>query len=114
SYCNGGPITNYAPPVQPGAPALPNYRASPFFPNSFLTANTPYGPLGINRFTPFIMPDQLQPSSQKVDFWRANAGLRGDLGLADWRYDGNVQLSRTRANQKLLNPTITTMQNVLM
>ncbi|MFL6759687.1 TonB-dependent receptor domain-containing protein [Sphingomonas sp.] len=121
-YCPNGttscPITNYAPPSQPGGAAFPNYKSSPFFPNSFLTATTPYsaccGIFGINRFNPFILPDQLQRASQKVDFWRANAGLRGDMGVGDWRYDANVQLSRTDANEKLSNPTITTMSNVLM
>ena len=91
-----------------GATVPPNFRSSPFFPTSFANAY-------VNRFNPFIMPDQLQKSSQKVDFWRANGGLRGDLGFGDWRYDGNVQVSRTQARTKssLTRPE-TTMSNVLM
>ena len=89
------------------------FPVSPFFPTSF--ARYAYGPPPLDQlFNPFIMPDQLQKSSQKVDFWRANGGLRGDLGFGDWRYDGNVQVSRTRANEKLRNPTRETMSNVLM
>lgn len=107
NYATGGPISNYHAPAQPGGTVPPNFRSSPFFPTSFANAY-------VNRFNPFIMPDQLQKSSQKVDFWRANGGLRGDLGFGDWRYDGNVQVSRTRANEKLRNPTRETMSNVLM
>jgi outer membrane receptor protein involved in Fe transport len=103
-YATGAPITNYAPP----SGVLPNYVASPFFPISFLTQSY------ANRFNPFIMPDQLQKSSQKVEFWRANGGLRGKLGMGDWEYDANIQASRTRANEKLRNPTVETASNVLM
>ena len=107
NYRTGAPISNYHPPAQLGGAVPPNFRSSPFFPTSFANAY-------VNRFNPFILPDQLQKSSQKVDFWRANGGLRGDLGFGDWRYDGNVQVSRTRANEKLHNPTRETMSNVLM
>lgn len=113
----GGPITNYHPPAQPGAPVPPNYRASPFFPNSFVI----FGPYsnyalggGINRFNPFIMPQQLAKASQRVDYLRANAGLRGDTGIGDWRYDANFQVSRTRSVERNRNATLTTASNVLM
>jgi len=107
NYATGQPISNYHPPAQLGAPTPPNFRSSPFFPTSFANAY-------VNRFNPFILPDQLQKATQKVDFWRANVGLRGDTGFGDWRYDGNVQVSRTRSKETLRNPTRTTMSNVLM
>lgn len=66
--------------------------ASPFFPDS--VANDPRG---FNIFLPFIIPDRTVERSQRVDFARANGGLRGDLGIGDWRYDANFQYSRTRA-----------------
>jgi iron complex outermembrane receptor protein len=114
AYCAGGPISNYHPPAQPGAPTPPNYRASPFFPTSFITANTPYGPLGINRFNPFILPQQLAKASQKVDYLRANAGIRGNMPFGDWRYDANFQASRTRSVERNTNATTTSASNVLM
>jgi outer membrane receptor protein involved in Fe transport len=103
NYYYGGPISNYGAPN--GFPA--NYRSSPFFPTSFANAY-------VNRFNPFIIPDQLQRASQRVDFVRANGGFRGNLGLGDWSYDANYQLSRTRSKEFLRNPTIETASNVLM
>ena len=70
------------------------YPTSPFFPNALANA-------GYNYFTPFIIPDKLSTSTQRVDFVRANAGLRGSLGFGDWRYDGNVQYSHTSASYSL-------------
>jgi outer membrane receptor protein involved in Fe transport len=65
------------------------FPVSPFFPVAFANA-------GINYFEPLIVPNSTQRRKQRVDFWRANAGLRGNVGLGDWRYDGNIQISRTK------------------
>ena len=65
------------------------FPVSPFFPVAFANA-------GINYFEPLIVPNTTQRNKQKIDFWRANAGLRGNVGIGDWRYDGNVQISRTK------------------
>ena len=40
-------------------------------------------PVAVRSFIGYGLLD----SVQKVDFYRANGGLRGDLGLGDWRYD---------------------------
>ena len=102
NYATGAPIGNYEQPNLPGI----TYQESPFFPDSFAAAY-------INRFTPFIIPDQLQVATQKVDFWRLNGGIRGNTGLGDWRYDFNVQVSRTKAKQNYRNPTIGGVNAVL-
>jgi len=72
-------------------------QCSPFFPTSWADA-------GYNYFGPFIMPDRTFKTSQKVDFWRANAGLRGDLGITDWRYDVNLMVSRTHGKESFYTP----------
>jgi outer membrane receptor protein involved in Fe transport len=115
-YGTGQPISDFPQKSLPGAPPLPNYQASPFYPDSFLNFRqlAPGLFADINRFNPFILPQQLQHTRQKVDFWRANGGIRGNTGLGDWRYDANVQVSRTRANQTYRQPTIETASNVLM
>jgi iron complex outermembrane recepter protein len=82
------------------------FPATPFFPVAWANA-------GINYFGPFIEPDRTVRQKQKVDFWRANAGLRGDLGFADWRYDANVQLSRTKARDDIQNPLLSRVTNSL-
>jgi outer membrane receptor protein involved in Fe transport len=82
------------------------YPTSPFFPNSL--ANADYV-----QYTPFIMPDRPYVSSQKVDFFRANAGLRGTLGIGDWRYDGNVQVSRTKARNNITLINSNNLSNAL-
>lgn len=66
------------------------YPTSPFFPDSFAAA-------GNNVARVFIIPPLLQ-TRQKVDFFRANAGLRGNVGVGDLRFDANFQYSRTDAN----------------
>jgi outer membrane receptor protein involved in Fe transport len=66
------------------------FPISPFFPVAWANA-------GYNYFGPFWMPDRTQKTKQKVDFWRANGGIRGSLGIGDWRYDANIQISRTKA-----------------
>ena len=110
NYATGEPIGTVQQPNLPGV----FYQESPFFPDSFATFPSGFFGLSPNRFTPFIIPDQLQTAKQKVDFWRVNGGLRGDTGLADWRYDFNVQISRTRAEQTLRQPTKDRVNNVLM
>lgn len=39
----------------------------------------------------------LMTSNQEVDFYRANLGLRGDLGIGDWRYDAYGSYSWSRS-----------------
>ena len=83
----------YGPDYSPGdryyADVYPSV-VSPFYPVSWSDA-------GLYRvFTPLWVPDFLPQTKQKVDFWRANAGLRGNLGIGDWRYDANVQWSKTK------------------
>jgi len=70
------------------------YPTSPFFPNSLANA-------GYNIFTPFIIPDRESRSSQRIDFYRFNGGVRGNTGLGDWRYDANFQYSETRSSETL-------------
>ena len=66
------------------------YPTSPFFPKSVAAA-------GYNYFTPFIVPQQLSTSTQRVDYVRANGGIRGKLNIGDWRYDANFQYSHTNS-----------------
>ncbi len=82
------------------------YPSSPFFPDAF--ANE-----GYNYFNPFIVPRQLSFQKQRIDFFRGNAGLRGNLGIGDWRYDGNIQISRTRSVEDVWNPTTSHLTNAL-
>jgi iron complex outermembrane recepter protein len=37
-------------------------------------------------------------SSQKVEFWRFGGGLRGNVGVGDWRYDAYVGYSASKAS----------------
>ena len=87
-----GPCQQYGPDYYPGdhffETVAPSY-VSPFYPVSWSNA-------GLWGALPFSAPDRLIGTKQKVDFWRANAGLRGSLGIGDWRYDGNIQVSRTK------------------
>jgi iron complex outermembrane receptor protein len=72
--------------------------ASPFFPKSLTTkANGSNDALRV-----FIVPPILL-SRQKVDYYRANAGLRGNTGIGDVRYDANFQYSRTQGTYSLQN-----------
>jgi iron complex outermembrane receptor protein len=70
------------------------YPTSPFYPNSVANA-------GYQVFTPFVIPDRESRSSQRVDFYRANGGVKGSIGLGDWRYDANFQYSETKASETL-------------
>jgi len=94
-HLNGLPIQVFGVPV------------SPFFPNSWDAA-------GINYFAPFIAPDKVSFQEQKVDFFRGNAGLRGNLGIGDWQYDGNFQVSKTRSRENVWNPSSTKFANALV
>jgi iron complex outermembrane receptor protein len=82
------------------------YPTSPFFPNSVANA-------GYQIYTPFIIPNRESRSSQKVDFFRANGGLRGTFGFGDWKYDANFQYSRTRSRSSINQTTTTRFSNVL-
>lgn len=82
------------------------FPTSPFFPDALASQ-------GLNYFTPFIIPTELRQSSQRVDFVRANAGLRGNLGIGDWHYDANFQYSHTNAQSSILQTTPERMSNAL-
>ena len=79
--------------------ALAGYPSgSPFFPNSLASAAG-----GSNdALRVFIVPPILK-TSQRVDFYRANGGLRGNLGIGDLRYDANFQYSRTNSEYSVQN-----------
>ena len=64
------------------------FKTTPFFPNSAAAA-------GFNDLRFFIVP-RVQTSRQDVDFYRGNGGFRGGLGIGDWRFDANLQYSRSR------------------
>jgi len=72
-------------------------KCSPFFPTAWADA-------GFNYFGPFIMPTRTFKNSQRVNFFRAHGGIRGNLGLGDWRYDANMMISRTRSREKIETP----------
>jgi|GEM_PF-49449 len=90
---------------------LGNFPLSPFFPNSLAAGSPATGAL--NSFTPFIVPDRTTRSSQRIDFMRANGGLRGKLGLGDWRYDANFQYSKTKSTNTLEQIDVGHLNNVL-
>jgi iron complex outermembrane receptor protein len=79
---------------------------SPFAPTAL--AN-----LGINYFGPLISLRRTLPSSQQVDFFRANAGIRGNLGLGDWRYDANAMMSRTESEDRFTSALATNLSNTV-
>ncbi|AKM10801.1 TonB-dependent receptor domain-containing protein [Croceicoccus naphthovorans] len=81
------------------------YPTSPFFPNVLADA-------GVIAFTPFIQPNRLSKSKQEVDFMRWNGGLRGTL-FGDWRYDANLQLSKTKGTAGQPQVTIDRFNNAL-
>ena len=112
--CPTGPgtcVQTYGPSINfPGYEDLEalGYPVSPFFPVAWANA-------GMYYFGPFISPNHLVGRKQKVDFWRANAGLRGNLGLGDWRYDGNIQISRTKGRDDRRDSPLTShMSNILV
>ncbi|WP_404711850.1 TonB-dependent receptor domain-containing protein [Sphingomonas sp. MMS24-J13] len=83
-----------------------HYPNSPFFPNSVAAA-------GYNYFTPFIIPRRLQQNSQRVDFIRANGGLRGNLPFGDWHYDANFQYARSNGHATSTQITADRLSNAL-
>jgi outer membrane receptor protein involved in Fe transport len=85
--------------------AYPSY-VSPFYPVSWSNA-------GLFTTQALWAPTYLPEVKQKVDFWRANGGVRGDLGLGDWRYDANVQLSHTKGRDDRQASTIDAVTNIL-
>ena len=103
------PVQNFGPDYYPGdrffANNYPSY-VSPFYPVAWSNA-------GLFLTNPLWAPNFLPESKQKVDFWRANAGLRGSLGLGDWRYDANVQLSHTKGRDDRQVSTTEALTNVL-
>ncbi len=112
SYCSNqkGQAVEIIGPTFAGIDLRPyGYPVSPFFPVSWSKA-------GMYQFYPFWSPNRIIETKQQVDFWRGNAGLRGNLGIGDWRYDGNVQLSHTKGRddrqtiiaQRLTNVLVTT------
>ena len=103
------PVQVYGPDLYPGDNYLAdNYPSivSPFYPVSWSDA-------GLVLTNPLVAPTFVPKNKQKVDFWRANAGLRGDVGLGDWRYDANVQISRTKGRDDRQVSTTEAMTNVL-
>ena len=81
-------------------------QCSPFWPDAWSDA-------GINYFDPFIVPDRPIATKQNVDFFRGFVGLRGSVGIGDWAYDGNLMISRTRANSSFQWPTGERINNIL-
>lgn len=69
---------------------------SPFFPNSLASAANGAN----NALRVFIVPPILH-NTQKVDYYRANIGLRGSTGIGDIRYDANFQYSRTSSSSNV-------------
>lgn len=68
--------------------------------------------VAVRSFTGYGLLD----SSQEVDFYRANGGLRGDLGISDWRYDlyGSYSWSRSKyAQQSFLTSRVAQSLNVV-
>lgn len=73
------------------------YATTPFYPDAVAGDPAVFGD-GYNFLRIFVVPPLLD-YTQDVNFFRANAGLRGDLGISDWRFDVNVQHSRTYSTQ---------------
>ncbi len=78
---------------------------SPLIPASLATArfsNTPVAPqltqpgvgVGVRAFIGFGN----DTSSQQVEFWRVGGGIRGNVGVGDWRYDAYVGYSKSSAS----------------
>ncbi|MEN3747559.1 TonB-dependent receptor [Sphingomonas sp. HF-S3] len=90
---NGTPLSAYG------------YPTNPFFPESFAAA-------GNNVARVFIIPP-IQQTRQKIDFFRANAGLRGNVGVGDLRFDANFQYSRTDATYSVGGVDVRRLRNAL-
>lgn len=69
----------------------PTYGANnPLFPTTLAAA-------GFQFINPFIFWGN-DKSSQEVDYYRASAGIRGDLGFGNWRYDANLMFAKSDAS----------------
>ncbi len=93
------------------APGTAGHTASPFFPNFIASGSAVAGPRQV--FTPFIIPDRESHTRQRVDYLRANGGLRGKLPFADWRYDANLQWSKTWGWYSVTGIETPNLQNAL-
>ncbi len=103
------PVQVYGPDLYPGDRYFANNYpsvVSPFFPVSWSDA-------GLVLTNPLYAPNFVPQNKQKVDFWRANGGVRGNLGLGDWRYDANVQISRTKGRDDRQVSTSEALTNIL-
>jgi iron complex outermembrane receptor protein len=105
------PVQRYGPDFYPGDQYYVNSpiystQVSPFYPVAWNNA-------GLIATNPLWSPNFVPKAKQKVDFWRANAGLRGNLGLGDWRYDANVQVSHTKGRDDRQVSTTEAVTNVL-
>jgi len=80
---------------------------SPFFPKAW--ANS-----GINYFSPFVVPNHEFQQSQRVNYFRGNAGIRGGIGIGDWRVDANAMISRTRSRDTIQGALTDRVNNVLV
>jgi outer membrane receptor protein involved in Fe transport len=63
---------------------------SPFFPTALRDA-------GYQAINPLIYFGN-DTTSAEVEYLRASAGVRGDLGIKNWRYDGNLLFSKSKSN----------------
>ena len=105
------PVQRYGEDFYPGDQYYVNSpiyssQVSPFYPVAWNDA-------GLISTNPLYSPTFVPKNKQKVDFWRANAGIRGELGLGDWRYDANVQVSRTKGRDDRQVSTTEALTNVL-
>lgn len=77
-----------------GSPLIPADLAA--LPGNAATGGSLVTSNGAYKYRAFIGAGNYE-SEQTVDFGRVLAGLRGDLPLADWRYDTNVSFARSKA-----------------
>lgn len=103
----GGNFTDYYTGAAVPCADVMGSACSPFFPTAW--ANS-----GVNYYGPFIVPNREFNQSQRVDFLRANLGLRGSIGLGDWRFDANAMISRTRSRDSIQNAVTDRVNNVLV
>jgi outer membrane receptor protein involved in Fe transport len=79
-----------------GSPLIPSGLAgSVFSPTPVSPQITPAGVgVGVRAFIGFGN----DVSSQKVEFWRVGGGLKGNVGVGDWRYDAYIGYSISKAS----------------
>jgi outer membrane receptor protein involved in Fe transport len=112
-FSTSKPAQQYGPDYYPGdrffATNYPSY-VSPFYPVAWSNA-------GMWAALPFWEPNILPETKQKVDFWRVNGGVRGNLPFGNWRYDANFQVSHTKGRddrQTLLTSHITNVLRAVL